>query len=115
MVYPVSLPAKLMRDLQMIAARGGKQPEELIRQAVQDFVRQEIVAADERARSQQLHARIKAHLRRRNPALQRRLSPRALEKEMDRLSAKIARGLPFTTWQQADAFMRGKDRYDSLR
>ena len=115
MVYPVNLPAKLDQKVKAIAAREGKRPEEIIQRAVQDLVRQEIASNSDLKRSEQLHARIKAQLRRRNPALTRQLSRRTLVKQMNQLSEKAANGLPFATWQQAQSFMRGQDRYDSVR
>jgi predicted transcriptional regulator len=115
MVYPITLPDKLARGVQAIAARKGKRADQVIREAVQDLVRQEAAAQSELERSRQLHARIKANLRKRNPALKQTMSRRALVKQMERLSAKAARKLPFATWQQAQSFARGEDHYDFVR
>lgn len=115
MVYPVTLPTGLAKDVEALARRQGKQPKDIIQRAVRDFVRQEISDDSDRARAQRLHTRIKSRLRKSNPALERPLSRRALVKRMERLSVKAANGLPFTTWQQAQSFIRGEDHYDFVR
>ncbi|MEA1905228.1 MAG: hypothetical protein U9M97_05075 [Candidatus Hadarchaeota archaeon] len=65
--------------------------------------------------SRRLHEAIKERMRQRNPSLKIQLSHKEVVKLMDELSEKVARGMPFATWQETEAFMRGEDRYDFER
>ena len=115
MVYTVSLPTKLAKQIEALARREGKKPEEIIERAVQEMVRNHAKNVSALEESRRMHNRIKAQMRKRNPALRKGLARREVVKEMDRLSKKVADGMPFKTWQEMQAAMRGEDQYDFLR
>ena len=62
--------------------------------------------------SRRLHKAVKERMRQRNPSLNTQLSHEEIVKLMDELSKKIAERIPFATWQEAMAFIRGRNRYD---
>lgn len=65
--------------------------------------------------SRRLHEAVKERMRQRNPSLNTQLSHEEIAHLMDKLSGKVAERIPFATWQEAIAFIRGKDRYDFER
>jgi len=65
--------------------------------------------------SRQLHEAIKERMRQRNTSLKTRLPREEIAQLMDELSKKMAKSPPFATWQEAMAFIRGKDRHDFER
>lgn len=73
-----------------------------------------IRGAQDLERSQVLYRRFKDRLHQRYPSLQD-LSREQAVKVIERLSEKVAQELPLATWQEAEAFMRGEDRYDFAR
>lgn len=74
-----------------------------------------VKAVREMEGSRRLHKAVKERMRQRNPSLKKQLSPEEIVQLMDKLSKKIAESPPFATWQEAMAFMRGKDHYDFER
>ncbi|MGQ9625916.1 MAG: hypothetical protein ACUVV0_03310 [Anaerolineae bacterium] len=56
----------------------------------------------------------KARLRDKYPELGE-VSLDKAQARFDQLSAKVREGLPFETWQEAQAFMRGSEHYDFKR
>ena len=65
-------------------------------------------------RSQVLYRRFKERLCQRYPSLRDLPREQAVE-VLERLSEKVAGEMPFATWQEAEAFMRGEDQYDFAR
>jgi len=65
--------------------------------------------------SRRLHETINDLLRQRNHPLKTRLSHEEIVQLMDKLSEKMAESPPFATWQEAMAFIRGKDCHDFER
>ena len=74
-----------------------------------------VKAIQEMEGSRRLHEAIKERMRQRNPSLKTRLSREEIVQLMDKLSKKMAESPPFATWQEAMAFIRGKDHYDFER
>jgi hypothetical protein len=71
-----------------------------------------VKAIQELESSRRLHEAIKERMRQRNPSLKTQLPREEVARLMDRLSKKMAESPPFATWQEAMAFMRGKDHHD---
>lgn len=74
-----------------------------------------VKAIQEMEGSRRLHKAIKERMRQRNPSLKTQLSREEIVQLMDKLSKKMVESPPFATWQEAMAFMRGKDHYDFER
>ena len=68
-------------------------------------------AKDTLRESRLFHQRVKASILKTHPELQR-LEGKALRRDFDRLSGKIAQNMPFSDWKAAERFMRGEDRLD---
>ena len=56
---------------------------------------------------------LRQHIAARYPALRDR-TPEAMRRDFDRLTHKITRALPFTSWQEMEKVAKG-DRYDLTR
>ncbi len=69
----------------------------------------EIVEAVERSR--RLHQEIKAQMQQEDPELNHKLSRDEVVELMDGLSEKIAKGMSYESVEEAEAFMRGYDKY----
>jgi len=110
----ITLTEDLEKQLRGIAVDRGESVESLVVSAVRRYISQ--TSAEETpesvAESRHLHRQIKEKMRQRNPALGKRLSHPQVTELMDRLSEKAAKGLPFNTWREAEAFMRGDTYYD---
>jgi hypothetical protein len=65
--------------------------------------------------SRRLHKAIKERMRQRNPSLKTQLPREEIVQLMDKLSKKMVESPPFATWQEAMAFIRGKDHHDFER
>jgi predicted HTH domain antitoxin len=61
-------------------------------------------------RSQRLHQEIKVQMQREDPELDYKLLHNEVVELMDRLSEKIAKGMPYESVEEAEAFMRGYDK-----
>ena len=110
----ITLSEDLEKQLRDIAVDRGDSVESLVVSAVRRYIIQTSAeeALESVAESRQLHRQIKEQMRQRNPALTKQLSRSQVTELMDRLSEKAAEGLPFDTWREAEAFMRGETHYD---
>jgi hypothetical protein len=111
----ITLAEDLEKQLRGIAVDRGESVESLVVSAVRRYISQtsaEEEATESVAESRHFHRQIKEQMRQRNPALGKRLSHPQVTELMDRLSEKAAKGLPFNTWREAEAFMRDDTYYD---
>lgn len=97
---------------------SGKFKKELLERNIDILVEAECDEADRSAeiiesirRSQRLHEETKAQMRREYPELNHKLSHDEVVELMDGLSEKIAKGMPYESMEEAEAFMRGYDKY----
>jgi predicted RNase H-like nuclease (RuvC/YqgF family) len=74
---------------------------------------QEAIARDMEL-SQRIYEEFKKRLRQLYPSLGS-LPREQIVEEMEKLSQKIIKGMPFTSWQEVEAFMRGEEHYDFNR
>jgi hypothetical protein len=113
----ITLSEDLEKQLRDIAVDKGDSVESLVVSAVRQYIIQRPAgeALESVAESRHLHRQVKEQMRQRNPALRKRLSRSQVTELMDRLSEKAAEGLPFDTWREAEAFMRGETHYDFNR
>ena len=65
-------------------------------------------AKDTLRESRLFHKRVKTSILKKNPKLQR-LQGKALRRDFDRLSGKIAQNMSFSDWKAAERLMRGAD------
>ena len=124
MSLTITLPSEIEEQVHSIAAQEGKAVESVIISAVARYVTQAAGDDGERGRmvgtsqavdqSEKLYRRFKARLSQRYPFLGGLPQAQVVEL-MERLSEKIAAGMDFDTWQEAEAFMRGENHYDFAR
>ena len=114
MTLTITLSEDLEKQLHGIAVDRGESVESLVVSAVRQYIIQTTAkeALESLTESRQLHRQVKEQMRQRNPVLGKRLSHHQVIELMDRLSEKAAKGLPFNTWREAEAFMRGDACYD---
>ena len=114
MSLTITLSEDLEKQLRSIAVGQGESVESLVVSAVRRYITQTSAkeALESLAGSRQLHRQVKEQMHKRNPTLRKRLSHPQVTELMDRLSEKGAKGLPFDTWQEAEASMRGEAYYD---
>jgi len=96
---------KMVRLLEGVNAREGTEVEVLFSNEVRkDHIEQ----------SEELHRQIKESIAKAVPELVQ-MSAKELKADFDRLSRKIAKGVPFSNWKEAERFMRGERGGRSLR
>ncbi len=117
MSLTVTLPNEIEEQVHNIAVREGREVESVVISAVAHYVAQASRDDEEREsrpsasqamdRSRELYRGFKTRLRQRYSFLGD-LSQAQTVELMDQLSEKIAAGMDFETWQEAEAFMRGE-------
>ena len=107
----ITLPAEVQERVQDIAIQKGKRVENVVIAAVMRYVAHEqrtIPSGDILAalkRSQRLYQGFKDRLRQRYSSLGN--FPQAqIVVTMERLSEKVAAGMAFATWQEAETFLK---------
>ncbi len=120
MSLQISLPADIQKRVESLAMRKGQKVEDVVITAITDYVAAEQPTAPSRnlyesiERSRQVYQIFKERLRERY-AIQPDLPQAEVAHAMDALSEKVASGITLTTWEEAEAFMRGEDQYDLSR
>ena len=107
----LSLSPELERQLVELAKQRGQSAELLAAGVLSDYLIHRPAAQGETASP---YVRFKARLLARYPALAG-VSQAEARRRMEELSAKIRESMPFATLEEAQAFMRGTDRYDFER
>ncbi len=116
----ITLPSEVRERIQDIAAQKGERVENVVIAAVIRYIAHEQHAeppkgiSEALGRSQRLYQGFKDRLRQRYPSLGD-LPREQIVATMERLSKKVAEGMAFATWQEAEAFMRGEECYDFAR
>lgn len=96
---------KMVRLLEEVSAREGTKVEVLFsNKDRKDHIEQ----------SEELHRQIKESIAKAVPELVQ-MSAKELKTDFDRLSQKIAKGVPFPNWKEAERFMRGERGARNLR
>ena len=99
--------------MQAIRALGDKERAQLLREIgrlmAEEASQQSFVEI-----SRLCYEAFKKRLRDKYPQLSE-VPPDKVQARFDQLSAKVREALPFKSWQEAQAFMRGSERYDFKR
>ncbi|MBI4769740.1 MAG: ribbon-helix-helix protein, CopG family [Chloroflexi bacterium] len=109
----LSLPDELEEQLVELATKQGRSLEALTAQALRDYLARRAVPRSAAGKISP-YARFKNRLRRRYPELAH-MAPGEASRRLEELSARIRKNLQFATPEEAQAFMRGTDRYDFER
>ena len=117
----ITLPSDIQKRVEDIAAQKGERAETVVIAAVRLYIAHEQQGArppsdisEALEWSQQLYLGFRERLRQQYPSL-KDLPREQLAAMMEKLSEKVAKGMASTTWQEAEAFMRGEDHYDFAR
>ncbi|RLC86597.1 MAG: hypothetical protein DRJ03_08315 [Chloroflexi bacterium] len=116
----IALPDDVREQVQDIAIQKDREVESIIITAVLRYIAEEQCAEPSQdipqalARSQRLYQGFKERLGQRYPSLGN-LPREQVAPAMDELAEKVAEGMAFANWREAEAFMRGEGRYDFAR
>ena len=120
MALQIDLPAEVQREIERLALQRGKKVEDVVAAALADYLAAEHAPLVPEARyqaveeSQVVYRVFKERLRERYH-IASDLAPDEIAATMNNLSEQVAAGMTFSTWQEAEAFMRGEDAHDLSR
>jgi hypothetical protein len=120
MALQIDLPAEVQREVEHLALQRGRKVEEVVATAVKTYlaVERALLASEihyQAAEESQVVYRVFKERLRERYHIDTDLTPEETEAMMNDLSEKVAAGITFHTWQEAEAFMRGEDDHDLPR
>lgn len=114
MSISIVLPGAMQKQIQDLAKAQDEAIDKVIIAALQAYLANTPRKIDPRERSRRLYQTFKQHLRDFDATLSD-LSREEARASIEILSQKASAAMPFSTWQEAEAFMRREDHYDFAR